>query len=89
MITEGQFVWVVKYALTDGVRRTAATKTSDNEYVLCRSINAFWSFKIGKDVFLTEEEALQAAEKMRLKKIKSLQKQIKKLEEMRFDPKEG
>lgn len=38
----------------------------------------------GKDFWLTEEEALEDCERRRLAKIKSIEKQRKKLEEMKF-----
>jgi hypothetical protein len=43
-----------------------------------------WWVSVGKDVFLTREEAVEAAEKVRLKKIASAKKQIARLEAMSF-----
>jgi hypothetical protein len=41
-------------------------------------------YHLGKDCFLTESEAKELAKIMRDKKIKSLEKQIKKLKQMEF-----
>jgi hypothetical protein len=38
----------------------------------------------GKDFYLTKEEALHDCENRRIKKIESLKKQIKKLENLKF-----
>ena len=47
--------------------------------------HGYWScFTLGNNAFLTEEEAKQDAEKRRVKKIVSLQKQISKLEKLNF-----
>jgi hypothetical protein len=77
-------VWVTKYALTQGVFTASGHMwTSDS--------NGKQYFKNGV-LFLspghwhwTKEEAIEAADQMRTKKIKLLQKQIQKLDKMTFN----
>lgn len=44
----------------------------------------FSSYTVGKDAFVSEQQAITAASAMRDKKIASLKKQIAKLEKMQF-----
>lgn len=86
-------VWITKYALTDGILEGEALEKhcefgfgiikSQTKY-LCRSKYGNQYLDIG-DFCFTYESAIQKAEEMRQKKIESLKKQIKKLEEMRFE----
>ena len=85
MIEEGQEVYVTSYALTRGIIKTITKeKCSDHS----KPLLVYWDydhdewFRIGYDVFLTEEEAIQKAEKMREARIASLKKQMSKLENM-------
>jgi len=75
-------VWVSKYALTDGVVEQDARDLGAGCVMPAGFIH--W-ITLGKDAHLTREAALQVAEAMRLKKIASLEKQLKKLKEMRFE----
>ena len=85
-------VWITKYALTDGISEgeiIAKHKIRENpiEYksrYLCRSKDGDQCLDSG-DCCFTYELAIQKAEEMRQKEIESLKKQIKKLEEMRFE----
>lgn len=45
----------------------------------------YQSFEIGKDAFLSRDDAVKAAEAARITKIASLRKQIAALAAMRFD----
>lgn len=78
----GQKVWLVKYALTDGITEEVVRSTSgDHAYMENRS----WNFyKIGRDVFADHGEAVKAAEALRQKKLGSLRKQCMKLEKLKF-----
>ena len=79
-------VWITKYALTKGVIETDGELTSsDSVSVLNRdlSLPTHWFYK--GDWHSDEQSAIKKAEEMRQKKIESLKKQIKKLEEMRFE----
>lgn len=56
-----------------------------DEYFSCK-MPGWWheqSFKIGRDVFLTKEEAISDIDARRVKKIASLNKQIAKLEALK------
>lgn len=44
-----------------------------------------WKRKDGRMVIVSKDRTIKRAEEMRQKKIESLKKQIKKLEEMRFE----
>ncbi|MFG1429296.1 hypothetical protein [Roseixanthobacter glucoisosaccharinicivorans] len=71
--------YVTKHALTSGTLKIEAEKTE------CDGIHwggSFWNsaYGEGRQWSRTEAEALVCAEKMRVKKIASLKKQIEKLE---------
>lgn len=80
-------VWITKYALTDGIVEAEA-----DQYMKGK-IFAFWNndenmgpfYPHKEEVFFDKESAIQKAEEMRREKIDILKKQIKKLEEMRFE----
>lgn len=81
-------VWITKYALTDGIIEAESDTQTQNR----QKIFAFWNndefgfFYPQKDeVFFDKQSAIQKAEYMRQKRIESLKKQIKKLEEIRFE----
>ena len=78
-------VWITKYALTGGIIE-AEGEPYGLEWVSASWDNGYWrnDFEQG-EWFDTKEGAIQKAEEMRQKKIESLKKQIKKLEEMRFE----
>ena len=79
-------VWVTKYALTQGIFSMEGKVSKDTPSVVAQ-VNVKYPFVFalkGVDWHETLEEAVDQAEKMRLKKIKSLQKQIKKLENIKF-----
>ena len=78
-------VWITKYALTKGIIE------ADGEPYGLEWVSASWDngykcndFKQG-EWFDTKERAIKKAEEMCQKKIENLKKQIKKLEEMRFE----
>lgn len=75
-------MWISKYALTAGIEK-ADGKLSDSGYFY-KSGDNWSSFKVGRDAHATLEEAIAAAEAARVKKIKSLEKQIKALEKLQF-----
>lgn len=77
-------VYITRYALSDGILEKEAEEcdrfpgmieTDDHEYIHGE----------GKDWTRTKEAAVARAEEMKAKKIKSLKKQIKKLERMKFE----
>ncbi|WP_436879531.1 hypothetical protein [Escherichia coli] len=77
-------VFVTKYALTEGPFRTMAEITSEGRMATYKVTGSFYNYAHGKDFWLTEEEALADCERRRAAKIKSIEKQKKKLESMTF-----
>lgn len=82
-------IWITKYALTDGIIEAIAHKFTWRTYIV---IPKYTGTRVGiirlmkiLDYSVTKELAVKKAEEMRQKKIESLKKQIKKLEEMRFE----
>ena len=86
-------VWITKYALTQGVEEIDSNQVKEFEMTdtgyLCFRRNGKYSYTTElysqKEWHQTKEFAIKKAEEMRQKKIESLKKQIKKLEEMRFE----
>jgi hypothetical protein len=83
--TGGARMFLVKYALSEGIEEVTLNEgcstRDDYVYLVGRS---FWSFKVGRDIFAERTDAEKAADALRLKKVESLKKQIKRLEAMRF-----
>lgn len=77
-------VWVTKCVFTQGIR-VVDVMVPGGASTVVRTPSPYVQFFYGSDWHLTKEAAIQEAEKMRLKKIASLKKQIVKLEEMRFE----
>ena len=85
-MSEEHYVWVSKYALTKGIIKVLATKcVSDDSWRKCTLHEG------GFPVYLKEgswhsspEEAITKAEQMRKNRLASLKKQMKKLEELKF-----
>lgn len=79
-------VWITKYALTTGIIEAEAEECEHDmirahENSFCPS----YYHKEGRDWHRTKESAIAKAEEMRQKKISSLKKQIKKMEDMKFE----
>lgn len=82
-------IYVTKYALTHGIFRQEAEETeTDGMACVKGSPGAMRQYFHGKDWHHTLDAAVAHAELMRAKKIASLKKAIKKLEEMTFTVKE-
>ncbi len=79
----GQHVWLVKYALTEGVTEEVVQSTSTDRYVFLER-NQWNLYTVDREVFADHSEAVKAAEAMRKKKLDSLRKQIAKLEKLKF-----
>jgi len=78
-------VYVTKYALTKGIEKAEARQRRDDQN--CVSIEGYsewWFITIGKDCFLTLEEAQADAEKQRKRKLSSLKKQIERINALKF-----
>lgn len=77
-------VWIIK-SLTEGIIEADAESCGGNIASVSwdngtRCMNLYWD-----ECYLSKEFAIKKAEEMRQDKIKSLQKKIKELEELRFE----
>lgn len=79
-------VWVSKFALTKGIFSMEGEVSKQSPSIVYQVGVRYPKAFTRKGFYWHEtlEEAVEQAEKMRLKKIKSLQKQIKKFENMKF-----
>lgn len=80
----GQTVWITKYALTTGIFTGVVNTEPGSSELINLKCHPYNYYRIGQDAFLTEDEAKAQARVMKDKKIKSLEKQIKKLKQMEF-----
>lgn len=76
-------IYVTKHALTTGITEHEASISGDASTASFRG-DGYWHFYYGKDFHLTKEDAIERAEEMRIKKLQSLDKQIKKISKMKF-----
>jgi hypothetical protein len=74
-------VWVTKYALSQGIIKMEVENISDDMVV---EVGAFRTYYHKPHWHETEEEAVAHAEKMRKKKVASLQKKIGELTNLVF-----
>jgi hypothetical protein len=78
-------VWITKYALTQGIYEIEARTCYVGGGEMIEQIGCERStYYHGKEWQETKELAIEQAEFMRQKKIESLKKQVKKLEELKF-----
>lgn len=75
--------WITRYALTDGVFEVDGEVTQSG--CLRYKLGDYYSFASGGDWHPTKERAVARAEDMRIRKLKSLDKQIKRVSALRFD----
>lgn len=76
--------YTTKYALTRGIEVVLTDRylaASLEEYVFDQFHT---SYRVGKTAFEMKAEAIAAAEKQRARKVTNLQKQIAKLQKMKF-----
>lgn len=79
-------VYITKYALTAGIEEIEAEiKDFGNGHLMAFANGIYPSYRVGSEAFYTLEAALKNAEERRIKKIKSLKKQINKLENLKFE----
>lgn len=83
-VKAGQRLWRSKYALTEGIKEVVSRDDADDSGYIRLEEHSWNLFKIGRDVHTTRQEAVLAAEAMRVKRLNSLRKKIKKLEAMVF-----
>jgi hypothetical protein len=76
-------VWISKYALSQGILETEVKRTSVEGMVQASDVSLPTYFH-GWEWHSTWEEAAQRAEELKEKRLKSLQKQIRKLENLHF-----
>ena len=79
-------VWITKYALTKGIIEADGELTSSESVSILNrglSLPTHWFYK--GDWHSDKQSAIKKAEEMCQNKIESLKRQIKKLEEMRFE----
>jgi len=79
-------IWITTYALSTGIfektvedwkiRKSDNPNAKDTLYLK----DGYTRYEVGKNCFLEKQLALDCAEQMRVKKIASLQKQLRKLE---------
>ena len=79
--------YLAKYALSKGEIEVVTGEWSkcDPEWVTSKHGGLWSTFKLGREIFRTREEAVAKADELRKKRIASLHKQIKKLGEMVFE----
>ena len=77
-------VFVTKYALSEGPFKVMAEISFGGSMASYRIGNSYGQTAHGKDFWLTEDEALADCERRRVAKIKSIEKQKQKLEQMTF-----
>lgn len=80
-------VWITKYALTQGIYSYGYATVCNATGTMIEVVNKTGfghNYYHKPDWHETEEEAIARAEEMRLKKIKSLEKQLAKFKEMKF-----
>ena len=75
--------WSTKYAMTVGIQQVEGESSAPGMFTY-KSEYGFTAYLQGKDWHTTKEAAVARANEMRVKKIDSLRKQIKKLEGMTF-----
>lgn len=90
MNTTTKTMYLSKYALTDGIKSVEAPAKDDHGGTgwIC-PVGYMTYYKIGRDIHETHAGAVTAAEAARLKKIKSLKAQLKKMEALTFAGKDG
>ncbi|WP_313677091.1 hypothetical protein [Pantoea vagans] len=77
--------YITKYALTFGIYSTKGEVHDDTFVQKAREIGEFDQYFHGNEWHLSKEEALAHAEEMRIRKLKSLDKQAKKISQLKFN----
>lgn len=85
-------IFVTKYALSTGIFSAEAECKDGSDMAVIRGNRAegyFDQYLHKGDFYHDEDSALQKAEEMRIKKLKSLDKQMKKVSAIKFEVKHG
>lgn len=77
-------IYVTKYALSSGIFEVMAT-VKDGMASFRRDGGALTEYVHGRSFHYTREHAVEEAEEMRIRKLKSLDKQFKKVSTMKFE----
>ena len=77
-------VWITKYALTKGIFKLQVIDVGDGMVRSADNVLEMYH-KEGRDWHRAKESAIAKAEKMRQKKITSLEKQIDKIKKLDFE----
>jgi hypothetical protein len=77
-----KYHYITKYALSKGILYGECTGIPSGNYVSVKPFNQL--FRIGVDAFEDFDDAHKRAVEMRNKRIKSLKKQLERLEKLRF-----
>lgn len=75
-------VFITKYALTQGILEIEPKQTHSVNMI--GDVNNQYTYYHKPDWHLTKEEAIIRAEEMRIKKLQSLDKQIKRISALKF-----
>jgi hypothetical protein len=75
-------VWISKYALTTGIIEKEVRINDELAVSVESQLDSYYGE--GKQWHKTKEDAIKRAEEMRKRKIISVEKQLKKLKEMKF-----
>lgn len=77
-------IYITKYALTDGIQQADAEVLDSGRYWYIPKGGSYPTSVGGNDAHLTKDAALDRAEEMRIAKLQSLEKQMKKISAMKF-----
>lgn len=78
-------IYVTKYALTEGPFKVENAEVIKDGFATYKTGDSYMQYAHGKDFWLTPEEALSDCERRRQVKIKSIEKQKLKLENLEFE----
>jgi hypothetical protein len=81
-------VWITKYALTQGIFEIDATVCTKINKDMIEEVGAGYPtmyHREGEEWHRTKESAIKRAEEMKQAKIKSVKKQLNKLENLKFE----
>ena len=78
-------VWISKYALTQGIYEMEIDHMSEDGRAVYGKAWTEAYHGEGREWHRTKEDAVKRAEEMRIRKIKSLEKQIEKIKSLKFE----
>ena len=78
-------VWVSKYALSEGLFEVDGEVTREGGISYTPPNGGLRQYYYGSDWHATKESAIARAEEMRIRKLKSLNKQIENVTALKFD----